>query len=347
VPARIPRSHDLLLRLRILTADDWNRVRFDPDDRRGHVESHFLKATSPDANRAFWIKITFLSPKGRPGSAVAEAWAIAFERGKAPVGVKETVAAGAARFGTAPMRLEVPGALFCPPRTSGELRNGARRIAWDLAFEGPGEPYAPFPSMRMYDGPLPRSKLVTPYPDLRFDGVVQVDDVRWEIGGWRGMQGHNWGRSHAARYAWAHCNAFEDAPAGTWLEGFTGQIRIGPLLTPKVTMVGLSLGGSRVRFDDLVGTLRREGSIAYYRWTFRAEQSGHRIEGEARAEHRDLAGLRYENPSGAASSCLNSKLATMEVRYRAPAAQEIRLTSRAAALEIGTHDEDHGVETIL
>ena len=42
-----------------------NLVRYRPS-AAGHVESHFLKANSPDGERALWVKHTLLAPKGRP-----------------------------------------------------------------------------------------------------------------------------------------------------------------------------------------------------------------------------------------------------------------------------------------
>src|SRR5262249_27407600 len=73
---------------------DWNAVRFDPKARRGHAESYFLKANDPSGDRALWLKATIFAAATEPGRAVAEGWAIAFDRrgGTAKhVAVKHTV----------------------------------------------------------------------------------------------------------------------------------------------------------------------------------------------------------------------------------------------------------------
>src|SRR5689334_18502618 len=65
-----------------------NQLRYRPGMAGGHVESHFLKGNSADGRRALWVKYTLLAPRGAPapGSvgrgahAVAELWAIAFDR---------------------------------------------------------------------------------------------------------------------------------------------------------------------------------------------------------------------------------------------------------------------------
>jgi hypothetical protein len=63
-----------------------------------------------------------------------------------------------------------------------------------------------------------------------------------------------------------------------------------------------------------------------------------------------MVGLRYENPDGAMTYCLNSKLASarleVELRRSEPG-RSFAVTSRAAAFEIGTRNPDHGVEMVL
>ena len=35
---------------------------------------------------------------------------------------------------------------------------------------------------------------------------------------------HNWGLGNTDVYVWAQCNAWTDAPSGTWFEGATGRL---------------------------------------------------------------------------------------------------------------------------
>ena len=57
----------------------------------------------------------------------------------------------------------------------------------------------------------------------------------------------------------------------------------------------------------------------------------------------DMVGLYYPNPHGPMTYCLNTKLARARVRFEASGRPPLLLTSRAAALEIGTRDDGHGV----
>jgi hypothetical protein len=57
-----------------------------------------------------------------------------------------------------------------------------------------------------------------------------------------------------------------------------------------------------------------------------------------------MVGLYYQNPDGAMTYCLNSKIARLTLRLRPRQGEELVLASSAAALEIGTRDPEHGVE---
>lgn len=313
-------------------------------DGRGHVESYFLKANAPDRDLAVWVKLTILEPKGRPGAAVAETWAIVFDGPGRHVAAKDTAPLAEASFGRDRFEVRTPSASLEAGRTTGAVGGG--RVRWDLRFTGWAPPVRHLPWDWMYSAPFPRSKLCAPWPDARFEGTIEVEGRTIEVRGWPGTEGHNWGRGHAWRYAWAHCDAFEGAP-DTFVDGASASIKLGPLVTPLSTVMGARWRGRDLAFGDL-RTLRAPASIEYFRWRFRAENADVRLDGEVDADRADVVALRYVNPSGPDTTCLNSKLATMRVTIstRGPSGWEVqeRLESRRrAALEIGTTATDHGV----
>jgi hypothetical protein len=202
----------------------------------------------------------------------------------------------------------------------------------------------PFFSPRMYEGGFPRSKFVTPLPDLTFDGEVVVDGDRWAIDGWRGMQGHNWGKGHAELYAWCQVNAWSETPDPELvLECVSARVRVGPLLVPLTTLVCVRHRGVSYDFIRPETVLRAHGDVTTRRYGFSARTELARIEGLIEAETEDMVGLYYANPEGPMTYCLNSKLATARVRFEPRGRPPLVLTSRSAALEIGTRDDDHGV----
>ncbi|MET0344404.1 MAG: hypothetical protein ABW252_25550 [Polyangiales bacterium] len=321
--------------------------------RRGHVESHFLKANSPDGRRALWIKHTVRIPRGRPEAAVAELWAISFDDGGArKVAAKATFPLHQARFDAAPFALRVPSATLTRTRAHGALRQPGAVFHWDLTLTpvagAAGAPFRPFPLDRMYTGAFPRSKSLTPAPDLRITGELGVNGTTWTIDRWRGAQGHNWGASHAHAYAWVHANAWCDegscAPReATWLEALSGRTRLpGGLVTPWLSVAALSLDGELLRFDGprALATQRRWVDARSY--AFEVRSGGATLHAEFRAEADQLAGLRYDDPDGSMLACLNAKIARGTLRLTR-GRRTLHLHTAQAALELGTRDPAHGI----
>jgi len=324
-----------------------NLTRWRSDDQAGHQESYFLKGNSPDLRRAFWLKYTLLSPRGRPRAAVAEVWAVVFDREThAHVAVKETYPADGAELAREEFHLRFDGSELGTGVARGRAAaSGGDAIAWDLRFTTRSAPLQLFPFAAMYELPVPRHKLVSPYPDERFDGTLTVNGETIAVEGWRGMQGHNWGSEHTYRYAWAHCNVFAGEPEDTYFEGFSGRVKMGPIVAPWLTMMCLRLRGEDIYFRELRHVLNRSVEVGYYRWRFTAADERWTLRGELEVQNEDVVGLYYVNPYGSTTHCLNSKTARCAlVLERAGGGEEARLETEAgAALELGTTDPDHGV----
>jgi len=322
----------------------WNAVRFDAQSNQGHVESYFLKANSPDGQAALWIKATILAMPGRAAHAVAEAWAVVFRRGAEHVAVKQSMPCGDATFGTD--RLEVLVGRYIEmteDTTRGDISFGGHQVEWNLRMEGNGPALVMYPLDRMYTGAFPKSKLVSPKPDLRLRGWAKVDGQAVEVDGWRGMQGHNWGRGHADQYAWGHCNQWERDDADTLIEAVSGRVRVGRVLTPMMTLVYVRHAGKQYAMTGMLDLLRNRGEIHPRRWFVKACSRGVTIECDFSAQTADMVGLYYANPDGAMTYCLNSKLANARLHLALEGRDPLDLTSRAAAFELGTRDPDHGV----
>jgi hypothetical protein len=323
----------------------WNAVRFAAASGDGHVESYFLKLTAPDQRRALWLKATILSRLG--GDAVAEAWAVSFDKERAPIGTKRVIPYESARFSSEHMDVEVGEVRFREGRVEGAVASGGHRIEYTLDFSTDAPPLVPFPSLRMYEGKLPSTKLVSPHPEARFFGTYRVDGEEIRVEGWRGMQGHNWGTRHTELYAWGQCNQWHGVDDLVF-EGATARIKVGPVLSPRVTWAIVWYRGVRYELNGPRSLLKSRGAIDDYgRWTFSAEGQLASVEGEFTAKTSDFAGLYYENPNGTMTYCLNSKLAHGRIRLRVRGRPDLVATTDAAALEIGTKDPRHGVAMLV
>jgi hypothetical protein len=116
-------------------------------------------------------------------------------------------------------------------------------------------------------------------------------------------------------------------------------------LAPPLTLVCVWHQGKRYELTNVRTLLRGRGSIAVdaRRWQFESENADARIEGELSADTDEMVGLYYENPNGQMTYCLNSKIARARLRLEPKNGSPIEARSRAAALEIGTKDPEHGI----
>jgi hypothetical protein len=182
---------------------------------------------------------------------------------------------------------------------------------------------------------------------VRVSGDITVNGEKWSLDAWPGLLGHNWGRGHAFLYAWGHCNVWDDAKEKEAeelvLEGVSARVKVGPALSPMMTLLCVRHRGVRYDVNAIADLVRNRGSITPRRWTFRGANALCRVEGEMWGETDDFVGLYYANPSGAMTHCLNSKIARARVELTLRGRAPVVVQSSRAALEIGTRDPSHGV----
>jgi hypothetical protein len=320
----------------------WNS-----DLQGGHVESYFLKLNDPAQHKAFWIKFTIYSPKGHPEKAVGEVWGIVFDAASAavPVAFKETFPIGECKLAASRFELQFGACTLQDGKTSGRLSGPQGQLSWDLSFT-PGEAaLSHFPMAWMYKAKIPKSKIKTPYPASRFSGSVTLNNAVIQVRDVPGMQGHNWGSEHSHLYAWSHCSAFEGHGDDTFFEGFSSRIKIGPWVSPFLSMAVLSLRGRRYMWNDWKALRSPNVLVENNRWKFEIRGAEHSLVGTIQAPTNRFIALNYYNPSGALSYCLNSKIAGGDIELRDARGNTIE-TLRAKetfALEVLVKNKNHGV----
>ncbi len=325
--------------------DALNRCRYDGSDR-GHYESWFQRANHPRRPLAFWIRYTIFSPAGRSADAVGELWAIAFDGERARItAVKQVYPLSECRFSRSGLDVSIAESTLDHQGLDGEARQDDRRLRWSLRYAGDEPPLLLLPP-RLYETPLPKAKALVGTPLARYDGELFVGDERIEVDGWVGSQNHNWGRQHTDHYAWGQVAGFDDEP-DAFLELSTARLRLGPVWTPFMTPLVLRLDGQAHVLTGLGRALRAKGRFVPFEWTFATKAPGIRIEGTIKAEDRDFVALRYDNPPGGQKTCLNSKLASCELRVEREGKPVRRLrTERRAAFEILTDHPPLGFEPV-
>jgi len=276
-----------------------SRARFpDVPRKAGHYESFYLKAARPGGGMAFWIRHTVHK---RPGAEpTASLWFTLFEEGSAPLATKATFPA-AELSAPAGAYIEIGGARLEPGQARGEARSEQLEARWDLGFTDPGEPFRHLPRGWLYKAPIPRTKLLSPYPQAVYTGQLTVGDREVEVEGWPGMIGHNWGAEHAERWIWMHGASFADRPPETSFDVALGRIKLGPWTLPWIGNGRLVLDGVEHR---LGGCARPRFASARPPVTSRSPAAGSRsAAGSARRRATSSAG---STPTPTAASTTHS-----------------------------------------
>jgi hypothetical protein len=307
--------------------------------RAGMYESFYLRAVSPEEPVGVWIRHTVHKRAG--ARARGSVWCTVFDAGRGrPYMHKLTSDALSVPGGG---WIEVDGARLTPEHAEGAC--GAAR--WSLRFASAEPELRHLSSEWLYRAPLPRTKLTSPAPAARFDGVLELAGRGGaiELYGWPGMVGHNWGAEHAERWIWLHGIGFDGAP-DAWLDVALGRVRVAGRLTPWVANGALSLDGHRHRIGGLrTRGLRVEETVAGCVLELVGER-GLRIAARAAVPSESAAGWRYSDPDGKAHDVVNCSVAALELDVRLPgesAGRTLR-TAHGGVYELGMRERDHGVE---
>ena len=196
---------------------------------------------------------------------------------------------------------------------------------------------------RMYSLPLPRAKTVVPQPLARFTGTITVDGKSQASTRWVGSQNHNWGSRHTDRYAWGQVAGFDDQP-DAFLECSTARLKVGPVMTPPLSVAALRLGDEVLSCTGLYYAVRALGAYAPYQWHLETTGKPGTLDVRISADPSEFVALRYPNPPGGTKICLNSKLAHCEITVRRPNLAPLVLRSSRAAFEILADTAPPGVE---
>lgn len=290
--------------------------------RPGHVESYFLRANHSSRPLALWLKATILAPLASP--AVAEAWFIFFDGEKGttfaqrctePFEQAAFTGAGAPELQVRAAGLELllgaqgsaRGAFVAPEGTA------ALDLVWKADASPIAMPLSLFPYRLLRTGPFPKSKVLTPFPALRFSGRVTLPSGEVVLDDWWGMQGHNWGKEHAFEYVWGQCLfPADDAMA----EGFSGRLRVAGRTSPRISALVVRKGARTFRFDTLFDVWRQEADVGADAWRLTLRGGDGEAHIEMDASGRPMVCLGYGNPNGEMSYCFNSKLARVTLTVR-------------------------------
>lgn len=316
------------------------KARFpDVAPKAGHYESFYLKACHPSEPLGIWIRYTVHKQPG--AAAQGSLWFTLFDSASgAPRAVKQTLT----DVGVSPGEfIHVGESAFAPGAAGGIAEGEGRRASWELEFESDVEPFHHLPRDWMYRAAIPRTKLLSPYPDARFSGRAEIDGREVEIDGWRGMVGHNWGTQHAERWIWMHGSGFEE-DGEAWLDAGLGRIKVGPMTTPWIANAVLFLDDQRLRLGGPGRARRTEVHEEPDHCDFVLPGDDLTVQGSVRAGREAFVGWIYADPDGSEHQTVNCSVSDMRLTVSRPGREPVTLTvTGGAAYELGMRERDHGM----
>ena len=305
----------------------------------GLYESFYVKACHPSEPLAVWVRYTVHKAPG--GAPTGSLWFTLFDAAaEGPAAVKATLPDPRADDGHL---IRVGESVLTDRSARGRAEGEGRAAAWELDIRSDADPLFHLPRAWMYRSPLPRTKLLTPWPAARFDGWVEIDGRRVELAGWRGMVGHNWGAQHAERWIWMHADGFEQEP-DAWLDVALGRIRVGPVTTPWIANGALCLGGERQQLGGVERFARTEVREEPGRCELVLPARDATLQVLVEAPRKDFVGWLYADPDGSEHNTINCSVSDITLTFSRPGRGARTLVARGrAAYELGMRETDHGI----
>jgi len=289
-----------------------NRLRWD-FRKPGRYEVYYLTFNHLESGRAFWIRYTLNSPSKDGSEPYAQVWFSYFDAAEPGrnFALKRKYSIEKMHVEENLFTLWIDGCEISTGHIKGHIEDAVHEVRWDLEYTCDDPVHLHLPKF-LYKYQIADTIVLSPGVDAKFSGKIMVDGERLAFDGAPGCQTHIWGKKHAQRWAWGHCNAFDGSP-GTVFEGLSVQIRRAGITLPAVNLLFLRHNGREYRFTEVLSALRCRSSFDTGYWNFSARQGNILIRGEISCGFRDLVRADYIDPDGEPSYCHNTEVAVAKI----------------------------------
>lgn len=302
----------------------------------GHYESFYVKVADPQRPRGVWIRYTAFKRVNR--APVGSLWAVVWPENGSPIATKKTDEPGTLGVNVGEY-VHVGDSSLVPGRATGVMND----VSWNLDFSQQTPLFHYQPKEWLYRSPVPRTKSVALHPYAQFHGSVAAGGQEFDIDGWPGMVGHNWGAEHAEEWIWLHGARFREAP-DAWFDGTMVRIRLGPFTLPWIANAALRLGGRTYRLNGKQNCLLEAQRT---QCKFSMSGSGLTVQGTVAAPASQYVAWRYADPAGGEHITTNCSVAalTLDVIDEVGTQREQLYQPAGAAYELGRRGEPDNIRT--
>lgn len=290
---------------------EGNRLRWDQHSVPFY-EVYYLKCVDPKASWSFWARYTLLLPRRHSEAPTASLWGIFHKKGDKPLAFKRTRPLADIDIFHRDSFISIDDSYLALHQSTGFLEGDISRLSWHLDFEDPTISEHLYPHGFLYTGPFPRTKFLEPRFSTYVTGSIEVDGHRYAFEHLPAHQAHLWGTSYATRWAWGHCNQFDDAPDLVF-EGLSAQVPLGPFKSPHLHLFHFLWEGKTYRATGLVKWFVNESTHDLLGWSFEAKAGGYLFHGVIKRDAADIIGVEYEGPSGEKRYCHSTMMAQMDL----------------------------------
>jgi hypothetical protein len=320
----------------------------------GSQKVWYLKLNDPVTHRALWLRFSLLC-SGNGFKRVAETWAVFFEKSSnqkeiKKVAIKQTHDISA--FSTNDQfDIRIGECELSENHTRGNIQSKGNTIQWDLALtQGRKSSFNLVPQF-FAKSKLIKNSMLTDNEELLFSGTTQVngETIQWKEA--IGMQGHVEGPKSGHSWVWGQCNLFTDDQGKTAdlvYEGLSARAKFGPLVTPSLSSFYFYYNNQNYYFNTLRDALFIKSKHTLNEWEFQADRNDISFRGHAKAEHKDFAGLTYEDTNGSLLYCANSKLSDLQLLvYKSGKLEAAFNAQGTAAFEVVSREKNPYVPMLI
>lgn len=321
----------------------WNR-------EPGRYEVWFLTVSHAASGSGFWIRHTLSAPTpDRDLAPTCQLWFAGFDGGDAgrTFALNRKLPVECLRAERDPFLIAVGDAELRHGALHGAIEGHGHAAEWDLTFEPEERAVRTLPEWA-YASERVGTKFLSPHFAVPLRGRIKADGREYRFAGERATQCHLWGSKHAHAWGWGHACGFAEEPE-TAIDVLSAQLKKGPVVLPKLTVVTLRRHGAVTRLSGPLELLTGRGAFGHGSFRFAATTPLLRVRGELTASPAETVMAEYTDPDGEPAYCHNSEVASLTVRIERRSwlstwREEARLTaSRGAHFEYAARSPDAAV----